>query len=171
MTFRMPIVHLIEGPVGAGKSTFARALAAEHRAVWFNLDDWYARLFRADRPAEGLLAWYVERKQRCHEQILRVTRSLLDVGTDAVLELGLVRRSDRQRFYDELDGLPCELRVYVLDAPEAVRRTRVRERNSSRTDTFSIEIPDAVFDMASRMWEPPDETECEGRTVQRIVSG
>lgn len=165
---RLPVVYLVEGPVGAGKSTFARSLANEQRAVWFNLDDWYARLYRPDRPETGLMEWYAERKERCLGQILRVMRALVDVGSDVVLELGLVRRGDRERFYENMDGVVCELRVFVLDAPEEIRRSRVKARNLDRGDTFSIPIPDAIFDMASKAWEPPDDEEMDERQVQWI---
>lgn len=38
-------VHRVSGPVGAGKSTCARALAARENAVRFCLDDWMHELF------------------------------------------------------------------------------------------------------------------------------
>ncbi len=47
----MPRVHLVEGPVGAGKSTFAASLAARTGGVHIALDAWFARLFSPDRPA------------------------------------------------------------------------------------------------------------------------
>ena len=68
----MPTIHLIEGPVGAGKSTFAAKLMHEHSAPRLNLDEWMVVLFRPDRPeGDDIMAWYAERKQRCIEQIMR----------------------------------------------------------------------------------------------------
>ena len=46
----MARVHLIVGPVGAGKSTLAGQLGREHGAVRLILDEWMAALFSADRP-------------------------------------------------------------------------------------------------------------------------
>src|SRR5688500_9099140 len=50
----MARVHLIIGPVGSGKSTFALQLARERGALRLNLDEWMALLFRPDRPETGL---------------------------------------------------------------------------------------------------------------------
>ena len=48
-----PRVHLVIGPVGAGKSTYVRQLVQQHpRAVPLNLDDWMATLFSPDRPVQ-----------------------------------------------------------------------------------------------------------------------
>lgn len=65
----MAVIHLIVGPVGAGKSTFGLALSRERAALRLTLDEWMAELFRPDRPETGLVAWYVERADRCIEQI------------------------------------------------------------------------------------------------------
>ena len=42
----MPKIHLLIGPVGAGKSTFALELAREHRGVRLTLDEWMQSLER-----------------------------------------------------------------------------------------------------------------------------
>ena len=49
----MPTVHLIEGPVGAGKSTYASALARRTNGVHIALDEWFAALFSPDRSQVG----------------------------------------------------------------------------------------------------------------------
>src|SRR5687768_55420 len=41
-------VHLVLGPVGAGKSTFALELARSSGAVRLTLDEWMTELFRPD---------------------------------------------------------------------------------------------------------------------------
>jgi predicted kinase len=164
----MASIHLIEGPVGAGKSTFAGRLALTHNAVHLNLDEWMVRLFQADRPEADFMEWYLERKQRCINQIWKVTCDLLDAGTDAVLELGLVQLNDRLDFYSRVDASDYTLQVYVLDAPEEQRRQRVHGRNRDQDTTFQMEVSDEIFELASAAWTAPDETECLERNITRI---
>jgi len=155
----MARIHLIIGPVGAGKSTFGRELAATHRAVRLTLDEWMPVLFSPDRPDDGVMAWYVERAERCVEQIWRVARDVLAVDRDVVLEIGLIRRLQREAFYARLDAQPSPLTVYVLDAPREVRRARVARRNIERGATFAMEVPPHIFELASDLWEPPTAEE------------
>jgi predicted kinase len=158
-------LHLVLGPVGAGKSTFARELVREHRAVSFNLDAWMALLFGADeRPASGVIEWYLERRDRCLELIFRSAEDVLDVGTPVVLEVGLIQRRDRAAFYDRFEGRP--LTLYVLDAPREVRWGRVERRNVEKGGTFAMVVPRHFFELASDMWEPPEADECRGRDVR-----
>lgn len=162
------MIHLVEGPVGAGKTTYAISLSRDLRAPVLNLDDWMVTLFRADRPQDDFMGWYVERKQRCLDQIWKVARDLLRCGSDAVLELGLVRQRDRQAFYALADAAQVGLRIYLLDAPEPVRRSRVRRRNREKGETFSMDVSDAMFELASGLWETPGPEELEARAIQCI---
>jgi predicted kinase len=164
----MAQLHLIVGPVGAGKSTFALRLAQDHSAVRLTLDEWMTELFRPDRPETGVMEWYVERTQRCIEQIWRVARRIVDAGTDVILEIGLIQRRDRVRLYKRVDEAGDKLKVYVLDAPRELRRERVEKRNREKGATFSMVVPAHFFELASDMWEPLDEAECRGRDVQFI---
>jgi predicted kinase len=162
----MARIHLVVGPVAAGKSTFALELGLAHRAVRINLDEWMTELFRPDRREADVLKWYVERAARCIEVIWRQAARTLDAGTDVVLEIGLILRQDRARFYERVQGGGYEMTVYVLDAPRDVRRERVLRRNQERGETFSMEVPLPFFELASDMWQPLDEAECSGRDVR-----
>jgi predicted kinase len=159
-------LHWIVGPVGAGKSTLALELARKHRAVRMNLDDWMAELFRADRPENEVMAWYHERTTRCLAQIWKLSEQLVALGTDVVLELGLIQQSSREPFWRQLDESGHGLTIYVLDAPRALRRERVARRNHEQGVTFSMVVPDAVFELASDLWQPLDPSECAGRDVR-----
>tara|TARA_R110000751_G_scaffold95381_5_gene186420 strand:+ start:16780 stop:17058 length:279 start_codon:yes stop_codon:yes gene_type:complete len=55
------MVRIIEGPVGAGKTTFAHQRARQYKTPPLVLDDWMVRLFRADRPQDNIWPWYAER--------------------------------------------------------------------------------------------------------------
>lgn len=137
-------VHLVVGPVGAGKSTFAAALSRENTAVRLTLDDWFVTLFTPDRPDSGVVEWYRERSLRCIQQIWKMALEIVGSGTDAVLEVGLLRRREREQFYAQarLAGIP--LRVFVVDAERAVRRERVLAHNRGGGETFSMVVPPDV---------------------------
>ncbi len=157
-------LSILIGPVGAGKSTFAIELCAEQQAVHLDLDAWMARLYGDDeRPPTGRIEWYLERRDRCVEQIWHVAQRMLDVGCSVVLEIGLIRRAERDAFYARLDGAGYHPRIYVVDAPKESRWARVQRRNRDKGRTFSMEVPEAFFELASSMWEPPDEAEHEAR--------
>jgi predicted kinase len=161
-------VHLIVGPVGAGKSTFALRLAREQRAVRLNLDEWMAALFRPDRPETGVMAWYVERTGRCLGQIWTLAERLLEAETHVVLEIGLIQRRERESFFEQVDASHHDLTVYVVDAPRELRRERVQQRNAQQGETFSMLVPAEIFELASDLWEPLDERECASRDVRFV---
>lgn len=166
----MPRVNLIEGPVGAGKSTFALALALKTDGVHIALDEWFSTLFSPDRPAGDFVPWYIERKERLLGLIWIHSRRILASGRNVILELGLIQRKGRIEFCRKvLDG-GFELEVYVLDAPREVRRERVQRRNSEKGSTFAMVVPDVVFEMASNLWEPPDELECNQYAVEFVTN-
>jgi uncharacterized glyoxalase superfamily protein PhnB/predicted kinase len=158
--------HVVLGAVGAGKSTFALELSRKHNAVRLTLDAWMATLFSADRPNEGVVPWYVERAERCVEQIWSVASTIAETDRDVVLEPGLLERVNRERFFDRVDAAGFDMTVHVLDAERAVRRERVLARNQTKGPTFSVVVPHEVFELASDLWEPLDEVECEGRDVR-----
>src|SRR4051812_12852863 len=159
-------VHLVIGPVGAGKSTFAIQLARERAGVHLSLDAWMVQLFSPDRPATGVVDWYVARAARCVEQIWTVATSIIDVERDVVLEIGLLSPQERARFYRKVDSAGVPMIMYVLDAAREVRRARVLQRNRDRGATFSMLVPPEIFELASDLWQPPDAAECDGRDVR-----
>ncbi len=160
-------LDLVLGPVGAGKSTFAAALGLRQRALVLVLDDWMARLYGADpRPETDRIGWYLERRDRCLDQLWQVAAAACDVDVPVVLELGLIQRRDRDAFYRRVDDAGYPLLVHVLDAPREVRRERVLRRNVERGPTFAQVVPPEVFELASDLWEPPDEDEVRARAIR-----
>ncbi len=164
----MAKLHLVIGPVGAGKSTFALQLAREHAALRLNLDEWMADLFSPDRPEVGVMPWYVERTARCIDLIWKLAARLVEAGSNVVLEIGLIQRRERERLYRRVDAAGYTLVMHVLDAPREVRRERVEQRNRGQGETFTMVVPPHIFELASDMWEAPDEAECQGRSVRFI---
>jgi predicted kinase len=108
----MPKIHLVEGPVGAGKSTYCTALAKRTGGVHIALDEWFVRLFSPDRPSTDVVLWYMQRKERLLDHIWTHALALLAAEVTPILELGLVQRQsrtdfNRERYRVTANPFPC----------------------------------------------------------------
>lgn len=155
----MTTVHFVFGRVGAGKTTYARRLAAEQRAVFFCLDEWMATLFTMDAPQPLTVDWMMPRVERAERQIWSVAQQILATDTDVIFELGFFTRAQRDRIRALTAGHRTQ--VHAVDAPVEVRRTRVRERNRGSA-TLTIDVDDATFDWAEGYFEPLGDDELAG---------
>ena len=163
----MTLVHLVVGSTGAGKSTYSKAFAAQHRVMRFAIDEWMVALFGKDRPEDAGYAWYSDRIERCTNQIWSECLQLLALGHGVVLEIGLTNRAARSEFYQRVEAAGYDCQLHVLEAPRELRWQRVEQRNRERGDTYSLEVTRDMFDFVETMWEPPDEAECTERNVGR----
>jgi predicted kinase len=161
----MPVVHFICGPPGAGKTTYAIALATRAKAVRFTIDEWIATLFIADRPAEIDVRWAMERTARCEAQMWTVADTLIARGVDVVFDLGVSRRDQRDRFRTRAAGTPASMKMHYLDVPKETRRARIRARNAQQTGTFAYEVSDAMFDWMDQWFEYPSDDELYGAMI------
>jgi predicted kinase len=117
------------------------------------------RLFGADiRPPKDVMNWYLERRERCRGLIWNTALGILGCGTDVFLEMGLLGKTEREAFYEQVCANDLELVVYLVDAPREVRRERVLLRNRA-PGPFTQIVPPELFERASGAWEPPDELE------------
>lgn len=158
-------LHVIFGPSGAGKSTYAKQLARTEPAVHFAIDEWMARLFAADMPEPLEFEWMMARVERCEAQIWSVAAATMAAGTSVVLDLGLMRKSDRARVAEIAEACELPLQFHFVTASSEVRRARVLERNEVRGETFSIEVNPDMFDFIEGVYEAPDADELRGAII------
>jgi predicted kinase len=158
-------LHVIFGPIGAGKTTYAHALARRVGAVPFVLDDWGARLFGPDVNGPIDFRWMLERLGRCEAQILLTAADVLAVGTPVVLDIGAMRRANRERIRQIAQAKGLSLQWHFVDAPKEVRRARVAGRNTARGETFVREVSPEMFDLIEQLYEAPDPAELEGAVL------
>jgi predicted kinase len=165
----MPKIHLVLGPMGAGKSTYCKALSARIGGIHIALDEWFARLFIQDRPGANYIRWSAERKARLMNHLWTHALSLLASGATPVLEFGLAQRQARMKVYKRARDAGVGLQIYVLDAPREVRRERVLRRNVEKGPTYSGVVSALFFEKASDNWQMPDEVEI-GENGIEVVS-
>ena len=159
-------LHVIFGPCGAGKTTYAHAFARREAAVPFILDEWGARLFGPDVHGPVDLVWMLERLGRCSALIWSTTVAVLAAGTSVILDMGLMRRADRDRIRQSAEATGLPVQWHFVDAPREVRRARVVSRNTAKGETFVREVPPEMFDFFEGLYEAPDPGELECAIVR-----
>ncbi|HVI33653.1 ATP-binding protein [Phenylobacterium sp.] len=158
-------LHVIFGPSGAGKTTYANAFARREKAVAFILDEWMARLFAPDMPEPIEYEWMIQRVARCEAQIWSVAAGVLATGTPVILDIGLMRKADRDRVREIAEAAELPLQFHYVTASAEVRRARVAERNVVRGENFAIEVSPEMFEFVEGVFETPEPSELEGAIV------
>lgn len=159
---------LVVGCTGAGKSTYARALADQLGALRFSIDEWMVALFWADSPRPIEFAWTMERVNRCEAQIFAMARQAAARGVPAVLDLGFTTKAHRDKFRELGEAAGLSVAVHFVDVPADERWRRVEQRNAQQGETYSLAVDRGMFDFMEGLWEPPSEAEWRAAGGLRI---
>ena len=162
-----PLLHLVCGPTGAGKTTHSLALAEDIGAVRFSIDEWMTALFWGDSPQPIDPEWAMARVERCYAQIWAVARQVATLGTPCVLDLGFTTMQSRQRFMELARAGGFLARLHFVDVPAEERWRRVERRNAQDGATRQLEfaVTREMFNFIESLWEPPSSAEmqaCDG---------
>lgn len=166
------MIHLVCGPIGAGKTTYARRIAEECDAIRFSEDEWLSKLFVVDAP-EGLLnepmdivsAWASERYQRCRAQIWLVCQQLLAQKTSIVLDGAAANKEQRDMLRKKATENNVSFQLHYVTSDPETRRKRVFARNIEQGDTYSLKVTPAIFSHIENYFQPPEGNELEAAVI------
>lgn len=113
--------HLVAGPTGAGKTTYARALAQRIGGIVFSIDDWMNTLFWADLPKKNDMAWALERVRRCEVQAAGVATQLAAKGISSIVDFGLTTALQREGWTRRAHAMGIATELHSLDLPATLR--------------------------------------------------
>ena len=154
----MTDIHFIIGSTGAGKTTYARHLAREERALPFSIDEWMQVLFAPDLKAASFAAMN-ERVERARRQMWDVAGEAQALGVACVFDTGLLTRATRAQAREEAARRGLAARFHYVAAPAETRWTRVAARNAARGESFAFEVTRPMFDFIETIWQAPDAAE------------
>ncbi len=154
MTDDRPVVYLLSGLPGSGKTTYARRLESSG-VVRISVDDIMLSLhgrFGIDYPVAEHSERLVGVVETVREQLIEKVRS----GRSVVLDHGLgrrVERDDYKRLVNEL-GAKWQLVYFMVDIEI------LRSRCSARfDDPDSVPITDQTLTYLAEVWEAPSGEE------------
>ena len=127
-----PLIHLVVGGTGAGKSTYSNRLADEICGLRFSIDPWMMQLFWKDSPAEISFEWSMERVARCVDQMCEVAGQAASRGMGSVFDVGFTTQANRAQVADFAKDNGIEAKLHWLDVDPALRWERVLQRSRER---------------------------------------
>lgn len=154
-----PVVYLLCGLPGSGKTTRARELESEGAGVLLNADAWVWHLYPDDAEA----AARDERKSRVEQLQWDVAERVLGAGCGVILDWGVWTRAHRDECRTLAAAVGARVELVFLDAPLAVLHERVAQRNEQLpSETFRI--APAELDEWATWFEPPTADELAPQT-------
>jgi predicted kinase len=127
------VLIILFGLPGTGKTTIARALAAQLHAAHFNSD--------TVRSALGLMGHYTEgEKQRVYQHLMDDTRAALSEGKTVVVDGTFYKEAVRTPF--RLLAQSCGVRLCWVEVAtsEAVLRERLQHPRSDSEADFEVYV-------------------------------
>ena len=117
-------LHIIQGFLGAGKSTFSKKLSVDVGAMHFNPDEWVEKLFESKD--------YEKDFGKCFnvamDTIWQKAVECLSSGTDVVLDMGFWHRKDRDYAKSTAEKCNANFKHYYICAPDEVLKQRLASR-------------------------------------------
>ena len=147
----MATIHLVSGPIGAGKTTKALAIVRDTKAVLMSPDNWMAD--------SGIPLRHSDIRAVIEEAQWSISALLLGKGHDVVIELGTWSRQERIEILTKAKALGHNVAGYFLtpDLNTLIQRVESREANWSDSDRVTS---DEVAS-AARSFENPKDDELE----------
>src|SRR3954452_602431 len=122
-----PTLFLTVGLPGTGKTTAARRLEVEQRALRLTKDEWVKALYRQDNPPSA--------QDVIEGRLIEIGLRALEVGTTVVIDYGLWGRDERSALRQAAAdrGAGVEMHYFELTRDEQRRRLEQRLAEASHT--------------------------------------
>lgn len=150
----MTTLYLLCGKIGAGKSTFARQLAARPATVLISEDHWNATLFPDELKS---IDDYRRYSARVRAVLGPHVVALLKAGLSVVLDFQANTLAIRRWMRTLIDDSGAAHELHFLDVPDEDCKRRLRARNAAGEHPY--QASDADYELFTKYFVPPTPDE------------
>lgn len=155
MNNKQPTAYVICGFIGAGKTTFARKLEKETKAIRITKDEWIIKIFGNKITSDKNFERY---DKNITELATDIAFKILKSGKDVIIDEGFWVKSQRDEIKKKILNLGAKPILYFVDCSIEKMKNRVINR-SKKPPIDSFEINEKMFDKYLNFWEPPTKEE------------
>lgn len=119
-------VYLIHGFIGSGKTTFAKKLAKEKRAMRLTHDDYMVLLYGSNPPAN----LFRDCAERVSEMLWRMTAELVSLEVPAILDFGFWTKKLRVEAIERVRAMGAIPLIYAIACSPATMKERCLKRTA-----------------------------------------
>jgi predicted kinase len=149
-----PIVYVLCGFIGAGKTTLAKKLEERTGAVRITKDEWLIQIIGNDPTIDG----YADYDGRMCELSRDVAFQLAAKGIDVIIDERVWLKEQRDILRRRAEEAGAQAVVYFLDTPNETIRERVARRNMNLAND-AFKISGDLLEYYLQYWQPPGEDE------------
>ena len=144
-------LYIIQGFIGAGKSTYSAKLAERTKAIHLNPDKIVTEMFKKDE--------YMNNWESCFDKALdfmwKNTIELLNQNKSVILDMGFWKKNDREYARGIAKQLGVKLEHIYLSVPDEVLKERIRTTRPAEWVKIHLDN----FEKNKLNFEEPDATE------------
>jgi predicted kinase len=149
-TMKKPVLYIIHGFLGSGKTTFSKKLSLETGAVHINPDEWCVKLFDKKDCEQH---W-----EKCFDETVDIlwkkAAEYLNNGTDVIFDMGFWDRQSRNHAKSIAAECSSDFKHYYLYVPDNIAKERILSR-SGKTAENNVNN----FDKIKKRFSEPDTDE------------
>ena len=123
----MATLYLMVGLPGTGKTTVAKRIEVEHRALRLTKDEWMKALYGSENPESA--------SDVIEGRLVDVGLRALELGVDVVIDFGLWGRDERSALRQAAADLGAGVELRYLDLSPEEQRRRIDRRLADEPHT------------------------------------
>lgn len=140
----MAKVHIMCGKIASGKTTYAKIISEDKKAVILSVDDLMQKLY--DKcPGEKQ---HTDSEKRVLDYFYELAADIVSKNVDAIIDFGFWKRSERSKAKEYFAGKGIKTLLYYVKVPEKTRLSQFGQRSgiSNAMDESFREKLDAKFE-------------------------
>ena len=161
VTMRQPTLFLTVGLPATGKTTAARRIESEQKALRLTKDEWAKALYGPENPPSAT--------DVIEGRLIEIGLRALELGVDVVLDFGLWSRDERSALRQAAADVGARVQIHYFELTPAEQRRRLDQRQDEASHTTwhmsddelarwaaTIDVPTpGELDGSERIDEPP----------------